>query len=91
MNFTINVKIEELRKKGYGYKKIASSLDMSPNTVKSYLRRRSLAENAIIKCQFCGVGVRQNPHRKTKKFCSDKCRMAWWNAHPEQVEYGGVD
>ena len=24
--------------------------------------------------------------RKAKYFCSDKCRNAWWNAHPEKVQ-----
>jgi endogenous inhibitor of DNA gyrase (YacG/DUF329 family) len=30
-------------------------------------------------CEFCGQSVRQSEHRKRKRFCSDKCRMSWWN------------
>lgn len=85
MGFNINVEIEELRRKGYGYKKIATTLGLSPNTVKSYLRRCTEADKSVVKCLCCGSVICQNPHRKTKKFCSDKCRMAWWNSHPEQV------
>lgn len=32
-------------------------------------------------CQYCGIEVLQNPGRKQKKFCSDKCRNLWWNSH----------
>ena len=32
-------------------------------------------------CQECGEVVIQPPKRKLKKFCSDKCRMKWWNTH----------
>lgn len=28
---------------------------------------------------------------KQKKFCNDKCRMAWWNAHPESVNRKNVN
>lgn len=34
---------------------------------------------------MCGAALMQIPHRKPKKFCSDKCRMAWWNSHQELV------
>lgn len=36
----------------------------------------------------CAVGrrVAQQAGRKEKKFCSDKCRNKWWNAHLDQVD-----
>jgi len=37
-------------------------------------------------CPCCGAEVRQNPGRKVKRFCSDKCRNAWWNSRLEQVD-----
>lgn len=37
-------------------------------------------------CQCCGIEVIQNPKRKQKKFCSDKCRNMWWNSHLELVD-----
>ena len=36
-------------------------------------------------CEYCGKDVKQLPGRKLKRFCSDKCRMAWWNQHQENV------
>ena len=36
-------------------------------------------------CFYCGTAVTQNPGRKEKKFCSNKCRMKWWNAHFDKL------
>lgn len=79
------IKINELKNKGYGYKKIATELSLSQNTVKSYLKRTNVddkreEENSSV-CLFCGKAVIQNEHRKIKKFCSDKCRYNWHNSH----------
>ena len=79
------IKINELKNKGYGYKKIATELSISQNTVKSYLKRTNVDdkkedENSSV-CLFCGKVVIQNEHRKIKKFCSDKCRYNWHNTH----------
>ena len=52
---------------------IAIALGLSVNTVRSYIRR-------------CGKPVMQHKGRKAKYFCSDRCRNAWWNAHPEKVQ-----
>ena len=37
-------------------------------------------------CLCCGTPVAQNAGRKEKKFCSDKCRNKWWNAHLDKVD-----
>ena len=37
------------------------------------------------RCMTCGAFVAQPTGRREKKFCSDKCRMAWWNSHPEAI------
>ena len=37
-------------------------------------------------CRYCGTSVEQNPGRKEKKFCSDSCRIHWWNTHPDAVD-----
>lgn len=44
------------------------------------------ADANIHVCKFCGKEVHQNPGRKEKKFCDDKCRMAYWNSHQDKVE-----
>lgn len=80
------LRIEQLKQNGYGYKKIASELNLSPNTVKAYLRRKKANENGVRVCKNCGAPVRQIAHKKEKLFCSDTCRMAWWNKHQSQVK-----
>ncbi len=93
------MQIKELRQKGVGYTRISKILGISVNTVRSYCRRNGLMEEDIKidrsptsidpklhYCKYCGVPVEQNPGRKEKLFCSDKCRMKWWNSHPEKVD-----
>lgn len=96
MNTQQKNQIASLRREGYGYTKIAQALGLSKNTVKSYCRRNDLSGTVIdaskdapaIKitfCPECGKEIRQTPHRKEKKFCSDECRHKWWNARLENI------
>ena len=78
-------RIEYLQSQGLGYKRIASTLGLPVNGVKSFCRRHPAKPPAEGACPMCGVALVQIPHRKPKKFCSDKCRMAWWNSHQELV------
>lgn len=79
--------IDSLRREGLGYKRIAAIMGLSQDTVKSYCKRHSLTEvGSEVRCKQCNALVEQTPHRKKKQFCSDKCRMAWWNAHPEMIK-----
>ena len=90
-------RIEFLRGKGESYASIADDLGISENTVKSYCRRnnidiaikqeQSVATNT---CSNCGCPLRHTPGSKHKRFCSEKCRMAWWKAHPESVNRKAV-
>lgn len=91
-------RIRKMKAGGYGYVKIAQELGLPENTVKSFCRRkginRAAAGTAAMPeeedkgvCPCCGAEVRQNPGRKAKRFCSDKCRNAWWNSHLDQVEH----
>lgn len=77
-------RINELRRQGLGSRKIAGILKISENTVKSYCRRHPLIPNENV-CPQCGFPVKRTPHKKDKKFCSDHCRMAWWNSHKDLV------
>jgi endogenous inhibitor of DNA gyrase (YacG/DUF329 family) len=86
------------REQGLGYKKIASILGVTENTIKGFCKRQVavkeipiLEEKIVVPiaikhiCRNCGIPVEQNSGRKEKKFCSDRCRMSWWNSHAEQV------
>lgn len=83
--------INSLRSQGFGYKRIADRTGISANTIKSYLRRidlpvtvASVSSDSHI-CKNCGAAVQQTIGRKEKKFCSDKCRNQWWNAHSDLI------
>ena len=88
--------IREYRANGMGYSKIAQALGLSENTVKSFCRRKGLGgvvaftPNVTLTdtkvCECCGAEVIQNPGRKLKRFCSDRCRNKWWNEHLDQVD-----
>ena len=87
--------IQYLRSNGIGYSKISKTLGISKNTVKSYCRRSRLGGVAVTKkkakieagnfCLNCGSQLIQVKGKKLRKFCSDTCRTAWWNSHPECV------
>lgn len=83
--------IVNLRKAGNGYKRISQIVGVNESTVKSFCKRRNLGgvkaqspESSHI-CKYCGKAVAQNLGRKEKKFCSDICRMKWWNSHLDLV------
>lgn len=93
-------KLTAMRSQGYGYKRIGQALGISANSVKSYCRRNECKKQNMDKpsanrtttnnqnvCLFCGVPVTSTPGKKTKKFCSDSCRMKWWNSHPELISH----
>ena len=85
--------IAKLRESGMSYTQISKAMDLSINSIKTYCRRHGLGGTAAfsvettetVACAHCGKPVVQNPGRKVKKFCSDKCRMLWWNSHTDQV------
>ena len=96
MNSIEREQIVALRAAGQSYARIAGALGLSVNSVKSFCRRNALnsgvgkpvaqiesetTQNAV-SCEQCGCPVRQTPGRKHKRFCSDACRTAWWNARP---------
>ena len=91
MTETQKAQITEMRRAGAGYGKIAQELGLSENTVKSYCRRyKSLPlpppAGDSRHCQECGRPISQTAGRKPKKFCSDACRMKWWNSHLNLVK-----
>jgi endogenous inhibitor of DNA gyrase (YacG/DUF329 family) len=93
MNNLQKEKIVILRANGESYSKIADVLGISINTIKSFCRRNNLGgvasagtkQDSDALCNQCGAPLRQIAGKKQKKFCSNKCRMAWWNSHPEKI------
>ena len=75
----IKDKVLELKNKGYSYKAISDQLGIPVSTAKTYLRREKASEGNT--CKHCGAELVNVRGKKTKKFCSDKCRMAWWYKH----------
>ncbi|MCD8237781.1 MAG: RNA polymerase subunit sigma-70 [Clostridiales bacterium] len=43
------------------------------------------AQPVGIYCKQCGNKLPDSEGHKTRIFCSDECRMKWWNSHQEQV------
>jgi hypothetical protein len=92
-DYSQNEKITVLRKQGYSYSKIADTLGVSINTIKSFCQRNNLggvaSKNSRLTgetfCKGCSKSLKQTSGKKQKIFCSDKCRMTWWNSHPEKV------
>ena len=88
------MKIVEYRNQGRSYTEISKLMDLSINSIKTYCKRHGLGGSAaysaavpeISRCEMCGKEIQQNPRRKRKRFCSDRCRMAWWNSHQDQVK-----
>lgn len=88
-------KVRLMRQQGVGYAQIAASLDISLNTVKSFCRRNNLQSGVVMKtdtgdCRQCGKRLHQEPKRKPRRFCSDKCRLAWWNDNRDKLNRKAV-
>ena len=96
--------VRRMRGEGKSYSKIATCLGISENTIKSYCQRNNLggindtskAGQADIEkevfnfCKNCGKSIEQRPGRKQRKFCSDECRITWWNSHMDLVSQKSI-
>ena len=75
--------IASMRDAGVPFPSIAKQLGLSINTIKSFCKRNNIMSGRITGsnvhfCLQCHKSITQAEHRKTKKFCSDKCRQLWW-------------
>lgn len=75
-----------MRSDGMTFSEIANQLQLSINTVKSFYRRNAKTKSQFETCMHCGKPIVQTEHKRQKKFCSDKCRNAWWSAHPRTAD-----
>lgn len=83
MNREQKASIIRMRSDGMTFSEIANQLQLSINTVKSFYRRNAKTKSQLEACMNCGKPIVQTKHKRQKKFCSDKCRNAWWSAHPQ--------
>ena len=74
--------IHYLKAQGQGYSKIARALGLSPNTVKTYLRRHPEASAEMAVCLCCKKPLQ----KRQKKFCSKACKNKWWNSHQNKLK-----
>lgn len=68
-------KIIKLNSDGLGYKKIASTLNISIGSVRNALAEKE--ETNV--CRYCGQKLILIPGKKKKTFCNDSCRYHFWN------------
>lgn len=95
MNTEQKEQIRNLRSSGYGYATVAEALGLTKNQVSAYCRRNHLSGNLseshpdespnVNRCHCCRKPLKQLPGRKKVKFCSDSCRLKWWNVHSDQI------
>ena len=78
-------KIYQLKKEGYGYKKIANELGISVSSVQSFLKRNPVDIDLLGTCKRCGMTIHSIKGKKRKQFCCDRCRWDWWNSHIKEV------
>lgn len=85
--------VRELRRQGAGYKKIASQLNLSRDSVRNYCRGiypvdtgdlYKSAEN-YNECKNCGALLEQPKIGRKRKFCCAGCRDKWWKENRDKI------
>ena len=75
-------KVEEqiiwLRQAGYGYKRIARTLNITMDEVKRTCGEND-GESLSGECKQCHTSITSIKGKKRKRFCSDRCRWDYWN------------
>ena len=74
-------KIKYFQRKGLSYSETALKLNLKVDSVKSFYFRHP-ADNT---CLCCGEELSSSTAHRQRMFCSDKCRMTWWNSHRDAV------
>ena len=77
--------IHEMLQQGKTSREISLAVGIPSSTIRSHVRNHPEIYGSK-PCQNCGQVMVQPIGRKVKHFCSDRCRMAWWNSHREQVQ-----
>lgn len=85
-------KITELQKQGLKYPTIAKLTGLNINTVKSFCKVHPVnatdtQPGTVAFCKECGRPVVVREKCKPRQFCSDACRVKWWNGHRTEVKH----
>jgi hypothetical protein len=96
MTEKLEKQIIEMRISGFGFAAIASRLHLTRIAVRAFCKAQGLMEKRSPtlemknpdpdSCKSCGKQLNNTAGKKNKKFCSDRCRMDWWNTHPNMVK-----
>ena len=84
MKLQDQIAINNMRLEGHSPSEIAARLGLSSSTVRSHIHRHRHIPGTKT-CKHCGKPLVQPKGYREKKFCSDSCRMAWWNSQKEEV------
>ena len=76
-----------LRLQGQPVSRIAAGLGLSANTVKAFCQREKKKKEF---CKYCRKPLIHIPGHKSKSFCNDVCRYAWWKIHRSQMKHNVV-
>ena len=76
--------IDRMRRQGANAPSIAEKLELPLATIRSYIYRHPLKNQETV-CPACGKPVLAETRGKKRRFCSDSCRMAWWNSNQDQI------
>ena len=81
--------ILHLRGQGLSYGKIAATVGLPKNTIKTFCWRNKQDTEAAPtgQCPQCDKALEQIPQQKPRRFCCDQCRRAWWNAHRDLMKH----
>ncbi|MBP5579938.1 MAG: hypothetical protein J6X56_10810 [Ruminococcus sp.] len=67
------IELIKMKNEGRKYREMAIELNISESAIKSFFKRNKN------NCPICGALV------EGRKFCSDKCRSAWWRKHSHKT------
>ena len=78
-------KVSNMRRLGFGYRRIAKFLGVNPMAVKYYLGKTWTGEEEI----STSISVVQTPHKRKKIYCSEKGRLQAWHKNNYKSKKGG--
>ena len=86
-----------LRKNGMRYRQIAEYVGVPDSSAWRIFGEKDLADLPIDKeigkkilsheaCAYCGGKIKKAATGRTKRFCSEKCRRAYWKIHRDEMK-----